>query len=190
VTSQAAAKELLEKINDSGNLRVVPITVVTTSPFVVTINGANVSAVAMTGMNFTVAGTGYALYAPPLLPLCFTTGAAAEDDTGWVNLAYQSGYTNANGQAEYRQIGNRVWIEGAADRTAGDFTTTAVTVATIPAAARPENTQRYASYGTGGRLGRVEINTGGDINIAVPNLVNSPDEPFGWLGISHTYLTD
>jgi hypothetical protein len=63
-------------------------------------------------------------------------------------------------------------------------------VAILPAVARPGQTERYASYGTGGRIGRIEIESTGNVNVAAPNLISSTDEVFGWMGLSHTFLTD
>lgn len=190
--STAVVKEVLAKLADLGtqNLKLVPIIVVTDTPLSVNLNGdtgTSVSARSLTGDTLAVGATGFALWAPPLPPLAFL---AQGNDTGWVDLTYEAGYTNANGQAAYRKIGNQVWLSGAADRTAGDFTTTAATVITLPVDARPAKTERFASYGTLGRTTRVEVNGAtGAISVQVPNN-GGTDEPFGWAALSHTYLTD
>lgn len=190
--STQAVKEVLDKVAgvNNQNLKLVPMVVADDTPLTVNLNGdtsAAVSARSLTGEALAIGETGFALWAPPLPPLVFL---ATDADTGWVDLTYNGGFTSANGgQAAYRKIGNQVFLKGGADKTAGDYTTTAAAVANIPAAARPAQTERFASYGTLGRLGRIEITTAGDINVAVPNNVD-PDSPFGWIGLSHTFLTD
>lgn len=186
------AAEILDRMPPTGGV-IKPMQVETVTPTLTVKLDGDLTALparSIEGQTFIVGERGFALYQSPLPPLVFTTWPDFID-AGFVDLTYESGFTNANGgQAAYQKIGKQVFLEGGANRTAGNFTTTAETVAILPVGARPARTQRYASYGTGGRLGRVEIETNGNINIAAPNLVSSTDEVFGWLGISHTFLTD
>lgn len=129
----------------------------------------------------------------------------------WTDIAYVSGYTSASGgQLQYAVIGRQVFLRGGAHRTAGDFTTTAVTVATIPAtdpdgvSLRPLENHRYANWGSNGRISRVEVQPGGAIQVRVPDNPTRTidvdessgvldrdvdlDSPFQWTGLSTTYL--
>jgi hypothetical protein len=190
MSSEQLAKELLDKFSKSQVVQLKPMIVAGDTPLTVNLDKdttTTVQAISLTGELLTVGATGFAFWAPPLPPIVFAT---SDDDTGWVDVTYASGFTDANGgQLAYRKIGKQVYLRGGANRTAGDYSTTAVTVATLPTIAHPGQTERYASYGTLGRVGRVEITSAGAINVAVPNNVD-PDSPFGWMGLSHTYLTD
>lgn len=192
------AAELVARFSTSQDLKLVPMIVAGNTPLRVYLNNdttTDVLARSLTGAVLADGATGFALWAPPMEPLVFTAAA----DPGFIDLTYQAGFTNANGQLEYRKVGSQVFLEGAADRTAGDFTTTAETVCILPADAWPARTQRYTSYGAVGRVGRIEITTAGEIKVAVPNNPTattsgghtvSLDSPFSWMGLSHTYLTD
>lgn len=184
----SVVKELLDKLPDRP-LKFKKMTVVVDSPLTVALEGGTsaVPAISLTGEAFAPGTEGYAFWSPPIPPVVFA--GAGSSDTGWVNLTYQGGFDSSNGgQAAYRRIGSQVFLKGGANKGT-DFTTTAETVAVLPSGARPGQTERFASYGAGGRIGRVEIETNGNINVAVPNILNSPDEPFIWMGLSHTFLT-
>ncbi len=64
---------LLDAIAEAPGVRVVAIKVLDTSPFTVSINGAgSVPGLVMGGHSFSLGATGYALWSPPSLPICFT----------------------------------------------------------------------------------------------------------------------
>lgn len=189
--STQTVKEVLDRVTPNApNVTQHPMVVADDNPLTVYLDGNTavaVQAISLTGALLPAGSAGIAYWAPPLPPVVFITA----NDTGWIDVTYNSGFTSANGgQLAYRKINNQVFLKGGADRTAGNFTTTAEAVANLPTVARPSATERFASYGTGGRLGRIEITTSGDVNVAAPNLISSTDEVFGWMGLSHTFLAD
>jgi hypothetical protein len=197
------AREIVDRFTDTQNLKLVPMIVAGNTPLRVYLNNDTTTeclARSLTGAALADGATGFALWAPPMEPLVFTAGA----DAGWVNVSYEGGFDSSNGgQLAYRKLGSQVFLKGGANKGT-DFTNSAETVAVLPAEARPGQTERFASYGAGGRIGRVEIETNGNINVAAPNFVqntgaasagtahthNQTDEVFIWMGLSHTYLTD
>lgn len=182
------ATELLAKMPP--NTRIEPVTVVTITPsLTVNIAGAVVTAKAFGGQAFNIAETGFALWAPPLPPICFSTTSDSSGDTGWINMTYDSAYSAGTAeQLAYRKIGNQVWIRGGATRTPGyaagierNPTTTV-----LPVGARPVTRDwRVGSHGTGLRSASIRVDTAG-----VLWLGSWDTSVLDWISACTTFRTD
>lgn len=83
---------------------------------------------------------------------------AAVADPGWTPLTLLSGYT---GSASYKIIGSRCRLGGTINRTAGAFSATATTVATLPSAGVPfRQEQRFLA-------GAVSVSTVGAVEMLI-----------------------
>lgn len=94
---------------------------------------------------------------------------AAAQDTGWVAITPNAGFTGAEGLG-YRIKNGVVYLRGSILRSAGAFTSTNEVVFTLPAAARIAVYARfllatYASPVNGGAL-MCDLAAGGDVGIA------------------------
>lgn len=158
-----AMAEIAAKIPSA--VLIKPITVVTTSPFVVTIDDTDVAARPFAGQAFTIGGTGFALWAPPLPPLCFATGGVG-GDSGWLNATYTSPFSlNATpGQMQYRKVGNVVTVRGGAGHSG--LGTTFVACATLPSGFRPSAKHHFESHGANRSVGMGEIATDGTVTVS------------------------
>lgn len=77
-------------------------------------------------------------------------------DTGWQSLTLLTGFT---GSAVYKIVGTHFELDGTIVRTAGAFSTTATTVATIPAGGVPLRQQQRLIAGavSASTVGAVEL---------------------------------
>lgn len=87
---------------------------------------------------------------------------SVSDDTGWVNITYESGFTAGTpGQLQYRRIGNMLYLRGGAT---GTFTSGAYhVVGSLPSDMWPTATVRDGAAGQGGRSALWEANVNGNI---------------------------
>jgi hypothetical protein len=183
--SNAAIVEVMAKMPT--DTKIQPFTCVTVENFTIDIAGTIVPARVISGQSFTVGQTGFALWQPPLPPLCFSTVV----DTGWNTVAYAAGFSAGTpGQLQYRKIGNEVHVRGGATRT-GNYTNDGVFYTAndplLPADARPANVHRVAARGTSARPAAVTITPSGEMQAA------SSDANTGtlsWIDFSTSYLTD
>jgi hypothetical protein len=184
--SNAAIVEVMAKMPT--DTKIQPFTCVTVENFTIDIAGTIVPARVIAGQSFTVGQTGFALWQPPLPPLCFST----EVDTGWNTVAYAAGFSAGTpGQLQYRKIGNEVYVRGGATRTGNytnDGTFYMVNDPVIPADACPANVHRIAARGSDGRPAAVTITPSGDMN-AASNGANGASI-VSWIDFSTSYLTD
>lgn len=68
-----AIEALLDRIDEAPGVRLVAITVLSTSPFEVSINGSgSVPAYTLGGQSFSLGASGFAIWLEPLKPICFT----------------------------------------------------------------------------------------------------------------------
>lgn len=81
---------------------------------------------------------------------------ASTVDPGWSTLSLISGFT---GSASYKIVGSRFYLDGTIVRTAGAFSTTATTVATLPSAGVPLRQQQRLIAGavSASTVGAVEM---------------------------------
>jgi hypothetical protein len=185
-----AVVELLAKI--PAETKIQPFTCVTVENFTVDIGGTVVPARVIAGQSFTVGQKGFALWQPPLPPLCFST----EVDTGWNTVSYAGGFSAGTpGQLQYRKIGNEVYVRGGATMS-GDFPNDGVfqTVnsSALPADACPANVHRIAARGTSARPAAVTITPSGDMQGASSDANNDGAvvHAVSWIDFSTSYLTD
>lgn len=101
-------------------------------------------------------------------------------DTGWVSVSPASGFT---GDLEYRVMNGICHLRGTLTRTAGAFTGSYVTAATLPSAARPGATIRYALSGDNPSLGICEANLTSFGTLSLRAIVSGP----GRAWVSMTY---
>lgn len=182
------AAELLSRVPDRP-VQIVPIKVVATSPLRVNVNNdfsVSVPARALGAQVFDAGFVGLALWQPPQQPVVFTI----DDDTGWVNLTYEAGYSAGTpGQLAYRRVGQTVFLRGGATRS-GDFPNdgTLRTAAMLPSGTRPGGEHlRISTFGTSLRPAALEVRTNGDILMGVRS---SETGTVSWISASCTYLTD
>lgn len=188
--SDSFVAEIIDRFATTQAVKLVPIKVVTESPLSVNLNGdttTDVPARSLTGDTLTVGATGFALWAPPLSPLAFT---ATVDDTGWVNLTYESGFSAGTpGQLAYRRIGNRVTLRGGATRS-GNFASGAAldTVAFLPSSTLyPVSTVRVGVTGASRKPAALEIvSTTGAVQMAVASEIAA----VSWISANTSYLID
>lgn len=133
---------------------------------------------AATGLNleYTINGVNWFGYGSTAIP---------KDDTGWIDLTYEAGYTAGTAkQLRYRIRDGVVYIQGGAT---GPFTSGSYkTVAMLPVAARPSEDQiRAGAAGSSGRAGLWEVNKTGEIKFAF-NAWGSSGVP-AWMAMSCSY---
>lgn len=107
---------------------------------------------------------------------------ALEQDTGWQDISYASGFTaGTGGQLQYRKVGNVVYIRGGAS---GTFPTgfTTVNSVMLPEQYRPSVITRVGASASGGRAGAMEVTTLGEIRFA-HQLSSAPT----WMGTTISY---
>ena len=107
------------------------------------------------------------------------TTNAGPSDSGWITPTLNSGYGSLGspyGPVQYRKIGNVVNVVG--------LLSTSVTgvVFTLPEGYRPP-IQVVALSNSANGVGRVDIETDGDVRIQVSNNTGS------WISLYHTFMT-
>jgi len=71
-TRDPLVEAILRRIDEAPGLRLVRVKCTSTAPFQVEINGQGpVGALTVAGSTFALSDLGYALWAPPLPPMCF-----------------------------------------------------------------------------------------------------------------------
>lgn len=195
MTSNAAIVEVMAKIPT--DTKIQPFTTVTVEPFTISIGGATTAARVIAGQSFTVGQAGFALWQPPLPPLCFST----EIDTGWNTLAYAAGFSAGTpGILQYRKIGNEVYLRGGATM-AGNYTNDGVFYNVIdpvlPVDVCPAFTHRVGARGTSARPAAVTVTPSGEVQGASSDAntdLEGPDpttvRTVAWIDFSTSYLTD
>lgn len=111
-----------------------------------------------------------------------------EQDTGWQDISYASGYSAGSGvPLKYRVKNGIVYMRG---MIYGTFANASyVTVATIPSSITPNELIRSGAAGQQGKPALYEINPGGVIKISV-NLMGSSVALPAWVHFNASYPID
>jgi hypothetical protein len=105
------------------------------------------------------------------------------DDTGWINLAYVSGYSAGTAtQLQYRCKNNMVTIRGGATGTFASGSYVTVNKDLLPSKYRPQKTTRGGAMGASMRPCGFEVNVDGTIKLG-SNLTTMPS----WIAFCVTY---
>jgi len=90
------------------------------------------------------------------------------EDTGWVPITYDAAFTefdNAMNAVRVRRIRNAVYMRGLIKPVTGSFTTTEVSVATIPAGFRPSHSIYTVNITNTTNIARLLITSSGDLRV-------------------------
>lgn len=114
----------------------------------------------------------------------WTEWEAIEEDTGWANLSYASGFTSGNaGQLKYRVKNGIVYITGGASGTFTQGTYTTVNSGLIPEKYRPIQNMRVGACGSGARPCIAEVTTDGSIRLSTMGISGTPS----WISFTISY---